>query len=652
MSAGHRNLPPDAPAIVRTLAGGCSRVLLLGAMGSGKSTLAAALAEHWPGPAWCLSADPGSPAFGVPGAASLGEWQRPGGWRCFGSEPLCTLDAARFRLPLVRAAARLARRVPAHDPAGLLVVDAPGVARGVAAAELLQGLAEAAEVDAVMVLDAHDLPHLRNELAASGLTLFHVPAHPAARRPPSHEREARRTSLWNDHLSSAIRQSFPLDALQVTGTPPPRSVPEAWCGRQAALLHGPEALQMGEVVELVDETLTLALPAPASGADTLLLRDAWRTGTGVLVTAPRAPAGSSGRPVPASARGMREGQTALEVSVPGVRVSLANGVFGDPLVELRLANRHRRLLFDLGEAMAVPVKTLHAVGDVFVSHGHFDHIGGFPALLRARLSGDPPPCRLYGPAGMAEHVSGFVKGVRWDRIGDTGPRFLVAEVAGERLRWWRIQPGCEPEELAPEPLEDRVLLRGQGFSVHFTVLDHGIPVLAFLLELDDKLHVREDALARRGLRPGPWLGELKHRLGCGQPEAIITLPDGSRAPAGVLAESLVTVTPGSRIAYATDLADTPDNRRRLGRLAAGADLFICEATFLEADAGQAATTRHLTVAACAEIALAAGVGRLLPFHFSRRYAKRLPEVHQQLREVVSGTALEGKLVGVPALVRP
>ena len=50
------------------------RVFLFGPMGVGKSTLAAKLADALAisnRPCWCLNADPGSPAFGVPGFISI-----------------------------------------------------------------------------------------------------------------------------------------------------------------------------------------------------------------------------------------------------------------------------------------------------------------------------------------------------------------------------------------------------------------------------------------------------------------------------------------------------------------------------------------------------------------------------------------------------
>src|SRR5262245_15163448 len=90
------------------------RVLLVGPPGIGKSTLAATLAEVFARqdlPFACVSGDPGSPAFGVPGAVCLGRWTASG-WICTDVEPVCSLDAARFRLPLIQALDRLMHRVP------------------------------------------------------------------------------------------------------------------------------------------------------------------------------------------------------------------------------------------------------------------------------------------------------------------------------------------------------------------------------------------------------------------------------------------------------------------------------------------------------------------------------------------------------------
>jgi ribonuclease Z len=54
-------------------------------------------------------------------------------------------------------------------------------------------------------------------------------------------------------------------------------------------------------------------------------------------------------------------------------------------------------------------------------------------------------------------------------------------------------------------------------------------------------------------------------------------------------------------------------------LAEGADLLVCESTYLSADAGLAADHGHLTAAQAARIAAESGVRRLVLTHFSQRY---------------------------------
>jgi ribonuclease Z len=54
-------------------------------------------------------------------------------------------------------------------------------------------------------------------------------------------------------------------------------------------------------------------------------------------------------------------------------------------------------------------------------------------------------------------------------------------------------------------------------------------------------------------------------------------------------------------------------------LAEGADLLVCESTFLECDADLAAAYGHLTAAQAARLAVEAGARRLVLTHFSQRY---------------------------------
>ena len=331
-------------------------MLLLGPSGSGKTTLAVGLAAELAAQGRrtsCLAADPGSPAFGVPGAVCLGDWLE-GAWSLRALEALCTLDAARFRLPLAAAVAVLAREAGG----GTLLVDAPGVVRGVAGAELLDALVQAAAIDLVLVLHRPGQPMpLANELQCLGLDVVRVRPAEEARAPGQAARARGRTRLWGIHLTHAEEHRVPFAGLRLVGTPP-RQAPEAWQGKQVAFLDRGRTCALGEVVGAEGEALRVRLPAGQGPTATLLVRDACRGSDGLLNTGrpfafevvhycpppdvlpdERAAASTGPRPV-----------VQMETAVAG----LVNGVFGDPLLHLRLRISDAACSSTWGRARACP----------------------------------------------------------------------------------------------------------------------------------------------------------------------------------------------------------------------------------------------------------------------------------------------------------
>ena len=633
-----QNLPVlthNAAEIVKTIMQQDRRVLLFGPPGIGKSTLLAQLADELNklNRAYCcLSVDPGSPAFGIPGAVSLGK-RHNASWQFSAYAALCSLDAGRFRLPLVSAV----RSLVAQVPDGIVLIDAPGVVRGVAAPELLEGLIEATEVDVVLALTAVDRPPaLLDELRALNKKVFMIHAVAEARRPGKRTRARQRTEQWDAFLSNNIEQTIDLAKVSIIGTPPPLEESHTWIGRQIALLQDNRTLAMGEVQHVQTNELIVTCSVEVTNADTLLIRDAVRSPDGFIETATPYAAERFDYLPPSDMLPSTQINNGPRIigRVGAVDVNLVNGVFGDPLLLLRVRHQRRSLLFDLGEGMRLSARIAHQVSDVFISHAHMDHIGGFLWLLRARI-GDYPACRLYGPPGLAQHIAGFLQGILWDRVDDCGPSFEVTEIHDNRIQRFHLQAGYNEWQLLDElELKNGVLLKEAGFCVRGVTLDHhGTHVIAYAFEADKQINIRKDRLKARGLEPGPWLTELKQQLLSENGTTLIQLPDGSTATARDLATELTIITPGKKLVYATDLADTPENRQHLIRLAQNAHTLFCEATFVAADADHAKRNGHLTTHACGEIATEARVSRLVAFHFSRRYADNPQQIYDELQSV-------------------
>lgn len=308
---------------------------------------------------------------------------------------------------------------------------------------------------------------------------------------------------------------------------------------------------------------------------------------------------------------------------PTFHPRLVNGRWGDPALFVEQLHERRALLFDLGDLAPLSARDLLRVSHAFVSHAHIDHLIGFDQLMRVHV-GREKRITLVGPDGFAQRICHKLAGYTWDLVDryDADLVFETRELgAGGSLAVseLRLSTAFALEATGERAAHDGVVAEEAGFAVRAAVLDHHGPCLGFVLEEPAHANVWPNRLAERGLVPGPWLNALKLAAVEGGPDdRLIVGPDGIARPLGELRDA-VTVSPGQRLGYVSDVADTPDNRARIARLVKGADLLFIEARFRAAHAALAADRAHLTTTAAGEIARAGGVRRVEPFHFSPRY---------------------------------
>ena len=312
--------------------------------------------------------------------------------------------------------------------------------------------------------------------------------------------------------------------------------------------------------------------------------------------------------------------------------TLVNDRFGDPTLYVDFLLEKRAILFDLGDIHALPARSILRLTDVFVSHAHIDHFIGFDHLLRL-LVGRDKRLRLYGAAGFIDRVQSKLEAYTWNLTDSflADLVFIVTEVWGEsvaRRALFRLKNGFAREEDQDIAIADGVILDEASLRVSCAVLEHRTPCLGFALQEKAHVNVWKNRLAELGLTVGPWLGELKAAVLDGRPDDTPIRVQGCAGdasgkqtlPLGTLRRAVVSVTPGQKIGYITDVAYTQANERAILDLVGEADLLFIEAAFTSADTALAAERAHLTTVQAGDLARKAVVGRVEPFHFSPRYA--------------------------------
>ena len=320
---------------------------------------------------------------------------------------------------------------------------------------------------------------------------------------------------------------------------------------------------------------------------------------------------------------------------------LINAPFDDPGVFVDFLYSRRALLFDLGTLNNFSTRKLLRTSHVFVSHAHIDHFIGFDHLLRLCL-GREKRLHLYGPAGFVAQVGNRLAAYSWNLVYSYETDFTIvasevhADASGLSAEF-HCQRRFAVEDLRPCSFAGDLLHDEAGLRVRVAHLDHKIPSLAFALE--EKLHVNimKNRLEELGLEVGPWLKELKGAILRGEPDdTSIATATGEVRSLGELKAEAVRISAGQKVCYVTDAGYTPENAAKIVALAQGADYLFIEATFLHAEAERAAERSHLTARQAGELARAAGVARVIPFHFSPKYRGQEEELQAELERAWQG----------------
>lgn len=212
---------------------------------------------------------------------------------------------------------------------------------------------------------------------------------------------------------------------------------------------------------------------------------------------------------------------------------------------------------------------------VCITHFHGDHCLGLPGIVQRRaLSQSKTALPVYFPAEGLRYFNNLLESSIYDE-----------------------------DVIEPRPVEGTGVIGSLGSSELISErLDHRVPTIGFRVQEPDRLRLDATRLDELDVR-GRDVGRLAR-------DGEVTV--GGRR---VMRSAVSALRHGQSMAFVMDtvLCDGAFE------LATNADLLVCEATYLERDRHVAEQGRHLTARQAGELAVEAGVRRLVLTHFSGRY---------------------------------
>jgi ribonuclease Z len=277
---------------------------------------------------------------------------------------------------------------------------------------------------------------------------------------------------------------------------------------------------------------------------------------------------------------------------------------------LALHREGETMLFECGEGtqrQMMRYGVSFALSEIFFTHFHADHFLGVIGLIRTLgLQGRPEPLFLYGPKGAKKVLGEAMK--------------LGVERVPFPIEITEVKPG---EVIVGEGRREK-----DAYEIRAFPTEHGGGSVGYALKEHERRGRFDVEKAKAaGIPEGPMWGKIAKGEVPG-PEGVVGPPRPGR---------IVVFTGDTRPSASTIDA------------AKGADLLIHEATFGDEEKERAKETGHSTAKEAAQVALAAGVKKLMMCHVSARYSMSADELVREAREVFpnASVAKDGMEVDVP-----
>ena len=238
------------------------------------------------------------------------------------------------------------------------------------------------------------------------------------------------------------------------------------------------------------------------------------------------------------------------------------------------------ILIDAGEGMQRQMKKagipLTKITKILITHWHGDHVFGLPGIISTLGKNEyTKKLEIYGPKDTKKHFKAMFEAFVFD----------------------------SPIEIEIKEINEGKFFEDDKLILEVMPLDHGITTLGYNIIEKDKRKIDLKKAGKLGLKQGPLLGKLQDGKTVEQGDEKISPKD------------VCNIVKGKKIAI---IADT-QICENCYKLADGADLLICEATYTSKLEAKGKEYKHLTAKQAASIANMSGVKKLVLTHLSARY---------------------------------
>ncbi len=290
----------------------------------------------------------------------------------------------------------------------------------------------------------------------------------------------------------------------------------------------------------------------------------------------------------------------------------------DVCMLLKLPNHSFFYMCDCGEASELTVSEAKNIKGLFMSHTHIDHFCNFDKLMRHLLPANREII-ICGGEGIAKNVQCKLLAYNWNILlteqqAEDAMYYHLREITENGIFMYEMRTPKWELEYKGE-YKGEFLYENEVFRVHYAILDHRTPSIAYTFEEHPKIKAKSDIPHKAG----EWIKHLKKAFLQKDFEQEITIGEEV-----FLSKDLfryLEELPGYKVSVVLDHLANEENHQKIIQLCQDTDEMYIEAYYLHEELPLAQKNFHSTALLSGEVCRKSGAKKAVPIHFSRRHQK-------------------------------